>query len=129
MKKIIFILLVFLAPSLVEAQRLVFCESVSEKGEAIDPSNFFVIGDKGGFFNVLIRLDRPVGSTAVTFDVFQLNEEGKEVFDNTIRMKTTPELTWFYKEVTFYREGRYNVYAYDEKNRLLGAGVVEIRKK
>ena len=108
---------------------MVFCESVSEKGEAIDPSNFFVIGDKGGFFKILIRLDRPVGSTAVTFDVFQMNEEGKEVFDNTIRMKTTPELTWFYKEVTFYREGKYNVYAYDEKNRLLGAGMVEIRRK
>jgi hypothetical protein len=56
-------------------------------------------------------------------------ENGKETLNNSLRMSLQPGLTWFYKEITFFKAGEYHVYIYDDKDKLLGVGQVMIHMK
>ena len=55
-----------------------------------------------------------------------MNGVGKKLFNNTVRMEIQPAVTWFYKEITFFKSGIYRIYAYDEKDKLIGLGEVKI---
>ena len=41
-------------------------------------------------------------------------------------MEIQPAVTWFYKEITFFKSGIYRIYVYDEKDKLIGLGEVKI---
>ncbi len=109
----------------IAAQEVIFCESVDRSGTPVKASKEFTIGSDGGFIKILVRLKKEIGSENVVFDIYKINDT-KEVFNNTIRMTTQPALTWFYKEITFFKQGDYRVYVYDDMDKLLGVGEVKI---
>ena len=119
---IIFLLLI---PTLLSAQQVFFCESVDRLGIPKNASKEFTIGSDGGFIKILVKQNKEIGSENVVFDVYKL-ENGKEHFNNTLKMSIQPAVTWFYKEITFFKSGDYNVYVYDERDKLLGVGTVKI---
>ena len=123
MKKFIFLL--FLLPLNLFSQQIIFCESVDQSGNPKNASKEFTIGEDGGFIKILIKSNKEIGSNAIIFDVYKLNDE-KEIFNNTVRMEIKPAVTWFYKEITFFKSGIYRVYVYDEKDKLIGLGDLKI---
>ncbi len=127
MKKIILhALFLFFFPLTIFSQRVVFCEKVNSFGKPENESSIFNIGSNGGYFKVLVTLKNKVESKKVVFDIYKIDGKKKSL-DNTIKMEVNPALTWFYKEITFYKEGEYQVYVYDEKDKLLGVGNVQVR--
>jgi hypothetical protein len=125
MKKII-ILLLFFVPVMCFSQQVIFCEQVDALGTPTGKAEEFSIGSKGGFFKILVKLKHEIESKNVVFDVYLMKEE-KESFHTSLRMDVKPGLTWFYKEITFFKPGEYHVYVYDGKDQLLGAGKVKIK--
>ena len=109
------------------AQTLTFCESVDSVGNPKNTSSTFAIGSTGGFVNALVTLPNGVNSSFVTYDVFAVNENGNEEYESTIRQTVQPDFTWFSKEITFHKTGKYNVYVYDGRDRLLCVGRVSIK--
>lgn len=127
MKKIILhTIFFFLFPLSLFSQRVVFCEKVNSLGKPENESSIFNIGSNGGYFKVLVTLKNKVESKKVVFDIYKIDGE-KKTLDNTVKMEVNPALTWFYKEITFFKEGEYHVYVYDEKDKLLGIGKVQVR--
>jgi hypothetical protein len=108
------------------SQQVIFCEDVDASGNPKATSDVFTIGQEGGFFKILVRLNKQVSCKKVIFDIYKI-EKGKEIFDNTLRMDIRPELTWFFKEITFFKQGDFHVYIYDERDKLLGVGKVTIK--
>jgi hypothetical protein len=117
--------LLLLIPIVTNAQEVIFCESVERSGMPVKESKEFSIGNNGGFVKILVKLKKEIGSENVVFDIYKI-KDSVEVFNNTIRMSTQPALTWFYKEITFFKEGDYRVYVYDDSDKLLGVGEVKI---
>ena len=107
------------------SQQIIFCESVDRTGSAIHASKEFTISGAGGFIKILVKLKKEISSESVVFDVYKINEK-KEIFNNTLRMEVKPALTWFYKEITFFKGGDYRIYVYDDKDKLLSIGEVRI---
>lgn len=130
MKKIYFLILFLFCFSVfsLRAQDVIFCEKVKTDGTPVNPSNYFTISKKGGFFNVLVKHLNSIVSEEVTFDIY-LMIENKETFINSVKMKVNPESTWFYKEITFYKSGVYRVYVYNENDKLLGVGKMQTTVK
>jgi hypothetical protein len=120
-------LVILLLPFAVFSQQMTFCESVDKNGNAVNPSSYFTVSKDGGFMQVLVKLNGKLESTQVVFDIYHVEEKtGKDNFENSIRLKTQAEWTWFSKEVTFYKNGDYKIYVYDQKDRLLSVGKVKI---
>ncbi|MFZ7114039.1 MAG: hypothetical protein ACO1G9_01575 [Bacteroidota bacterium] len=124
LNKILLFLFLMLAATTIRAQDVFFCEKVTKDGMPVNPSGYFIISKKGGFFNVLVKHKNPIASSEVTFDIY-LMIDNKETFINSVKMKVDPESTWFYKEITFYKQGIYKVYVYNEKDRFLGVGKMQ----
>ena len=122
----LFFILLFISLSS-RSQQITFCESVDSKGNPVHASQSFAIPADGGFLEVLVSLPTQVNATQVTYDLFQVNEENKEIFESTIKQDVKPVFSWFSKKITFRHSGAYNVYVYDEKDRLLCTGRVYIR--
>ncbi len=116
-----------LASHLSYSQKLTFCESVDSSGNAKNASSSFVMSVKGGSVNILVTLPHGVNSDFITYDIFRLDEEKKEIFENSIKQQTLPEYTWLRKEITLRKSGIYNVYVYDDKDELLCVGKLAIR--
>lgn len=110
------------------AQDVIFCERVDNSGNPVNQSTSFKIGKSGGFFNVFFRQKNSVNCQEATFDIYFVENE-KETFMSSVKMKVNPDANWFYKEITFFKPGLYRVYIYSEKDKILGAGKVEIGKK
>ena len=123
MKQLVFLLL--LIPLKVISQEVIFCEEVNRTGVPKNPSKEFTIGSDGGLIKVLVKQKNEVGSSSIVFDVYR-KISGKEIFDNTVRMEIQPGVTWFYKEITFFKAGAYVIYVYDEKDKLLGVSELKI---
>jgi hypothetical protein len=110
------------------SQQVIFCESVTAEGNPVNQAKEFSIGDKGGFFKVLVKPGKQIEARNVVFDVYLMKED-KETFNSSIKMDVAPGLTWFYKEVTFFQPGEYHVYVYDDRDQVLGVGQVDIKMK
>ena len=126
MKNIFFLFL--LIPFLANSQLAIFCEKVDHIGNPKNASTEFTVSKNGGFLKLLVRLKRKANTSSVIIDIFRKNGEKKEL-DNSITMSINPFMTWFYKELTFYQEGEYQVNVYDEKGKLLAVGKVLIKMK
>lgn len=126
LRPIIFLCLLLL-PFSAESQRLIFCEKVDKNGNGLNPSGIFYISQSGGFFNALVKLEEGLNSDLVIYDLYLVDEKsGKEIFNSSIRMKVNPGISWFFKEITFYKRGTYHVYVYDNHDRLLSVGKVKV---
>lgn len=119
------ILILLLFPVALYSQQVTFCESIDATGKAANISDKFKISRKGGYIKILVNSKKRINSNSVVFDVYAL-KEGKEIFENSIRMKTNPFDFWFYKELTFFKEGVFIIYVYDESDQLLGIGKVTL---
>ncbi len=110
------------------SQKVIFCESVTGAGTPVNEAGEFSIGDKGGFFKILVKLNKQLEATNVVFDVY-LMKDNRETLDNSLKMDVKRGLTWFYKEITFFKPGEYHVYVYDDRDQILGVGRVKIKLK
>ncbi len=130
MKRSFAIILTFLFINLANfgySQSLQFCEDVGSNGVPIKPSSVFSIESKGGYLKCLTSLPYRVGTSNVNYEVYRIDSEGNEKYDNTIQQAVDPSWTWFFKEITFYDEGRYNIYVYDSDKNFLASQQIRIQ--
>jgi hypothetical protein len=111
------------------SQSMYFCEDVDKNGNPISSSSTFNIGKSGGYLDVLVKLPYAVGTYAVRYDVYSVDYYGSEKFENSFVQDVQPDWAWFWKQVTFYDNKTYNVYAYDSNNNFLASGQVGIKFK
>lgn len=109
------------------SQSLQFCEDVSSDGVPIKASSVFNIGSNGGYLKSLTSLPYRVGTSSVSYEVYKVDSDGVESYDNTIYQDTDPSWTWFWKELTFYKAGRYNIYVYDADKNFLASSQITIQ--
>ncbi|KAA0210007.1 MAG: hypothetical protein UZ04_CHB001000231 [Chlorobi bacterium OLB4] len=126
MKKILIALVFILAASTVvtavsSAQSLYFCEGVDSDGYPINESSTFNISRDGGYLYVLTRLPYRVDCRSVSIVIYRNNE-----YDNTIYVDTERDWVWFWKQITFYKSGDYDIYVYDCNDYLLTSGYLRI---
>jgi len=112
-----------------QAQELYFCEDVDEDGNPESESSSFTIGSDGGWLKLLVKLDEEVDCDEVKYVIYKVSKSGKEKYDNTITQEVEDNWVWFWKKVTFYDDGKYNVYVYDENDNFLVSGFVKINFK
>jgi hypothetical protein len=110
-----------------KAQSLYFCESVDKDGYPVGESTVFTIPSAGGYLNFLVRLPYTADVTSVRYEIYKVDPYGTESYDNTIYQDVEKNWVWFWKQVTFYNTGNYNVYVYDSNNYLLTSGTVKIK--
>jgi hypothetical protein len=110
-----------------KAQTLYFCEDVDKDGYPITESSVFNIGSGGGYFYFLVRLPYTINCRSVRYEIYKVDRNGYENYDNTIYQDTERDWVWFYKQVTFYDNGKYNVYVYDCYDYMLTSGTVRIQ--
>lgn len=131
MKKVLlFVLLVVASVTLsqsLKAQSLYFCESVDKDGYPVGESSVFTIPSSGGYLNMLVRLPYSVDVYSVRYEIYKVDSYGGETYDNTIYQDTEKNWVWFWKQVTFYKSGEYNIYVYDSNNYLLTSGSIRIK--
>ena len=121
MKRIILLSVVFLCvfaflekTSLLKAQVMYFCEDVDEDGYPENESSSFTIGKDGGWLKFLVRLDEEVDCNEVKYVIYKVTRTGKENYETTIYQDVQENWIWFWKKVTFYDDGKYNIYVYDK---------------
>lgn len=110
-----------------KAQNIYFCEDVDRDGYPITESSVFNISSGGGYFDVLVRLPYTVNCSSVRYEIYKEDSYGHENYSTTIYQDTQRDWVWFYKQITFYDSGRYNVYVYDCSDYLLTSGSVRIQ--
>jgi len=122
---IVFLVLAFFVLSVnSSSQTIYFCEGVTKDGYPITESDVFNISSSGGYLSVLVRLPYEVACRSVRFEIYK---EGN--YDNTIYLDTEKNWVWFWKEITFYKSGRFTVYVYDCFDYMLVSGSVRIQYK
>lgn len=106
------------------SQSVYFCEGVDDDGEPISESSVFTIPSNGGYLYVLVQLPYEIDCGEVGFEIYR---NGK--YDNTITMDTESNWSWFYKQITFYKSGKYDIEVYDYcNNEYVASGTVEINR-
>lgn len=122
-----FVIALTLALSLYDntySQSVYFCEGVDDDGEPISESSVFTIPANGGYLYVLVQLPYEIDCGEVGFEIYR---NGK--YDNTITMDTESNWSWFYKQITFYKSGKYDIEVYDYcNNEYVASGTVEINR-
>ena len=121
--------LLFALNSFASAQTLTFCENVDSRGNPSGYSSTFNIGSGGGYLYFLVNLPFQLNSRQVKYDIFKVTRGGSENFDNTIYQDTERTWDFFYKQVTFYDVGTYNIYVYDNENNFLTSGTITVQWK
>lgn len=109
------------------SQTMQFCEDVTEDGKAVTPSSVFNISTKGGYLKVLTSLPYRVGTVSVVYEIYKIDDDGYEKYDNTIYQDVDPSWTWFWKEITFYKAGTYEIEVYDADRNFLTSGQISIQ--
>ena len=121
---IIFGLIMLVIASETEAQTLYFCEGVDESGYPITESSVFNISSGGGYLYALVRLPYSLECSSVRMEIYRNGD-----YDNTIYVDTEKSWTWFWKKITFYKQGSYTFYVYDCFDYKLASGTVKIQIK
>lgn len=110
-----------------KAQTIYFCEDVDRDGYPITESSVFNISSGGGYLDVLVRLPYTVNCSSVRYEIYKEDSRGHENYSTTIYQDTQRDWVWFYKQITFYDSGRYNIYVYDCSDYMLTSGSVRIQ--
>lgn len=119
-------LMLIILPMVAFSQQVVFCEQVTADGKPINASDYFSIKRDGGFLQVLVTLQQSVNTDRVRADLFR-REKGKSIFENTIFIPTDPSYRWFAHRITFYQEGQYEIFFYDQHEKLLAIGGIRLQ--
>jgi hypothetical protein len=105
----------------VNAQSIYFCEGVDDDGYAINEATSFTIPRDGGYLYVLVRLPYEIDCSSVKFEIYR-----NEKYDNTIYLDTEENWAWFWKQITFYKRGTYDIYVLDCDDNEITSGSVKI---
>ena len=108
------------------AQSLYFCEGVDDDGYPKNDATSFTIGSSGGYLYMLVRTNYDVNTEHVYFDIYKVDRNGRETYYDTLEMDTESNWNWFWKKITFYNSGNYNVYVADEDDYPICSGSVRI---
>lgn len=104
------------------SQTIYFCEDVDSYGYPITESSTFNIGRDGGYLYVLVRLPYEIACRSVRFEVYRNGS-----YDNTIYLDTERNWVWFYKKITFYKTGTFDIDVYDCYDYRIISGSVRIQ--
>ena len=129
MKKIIVLFGFVLFSSNIFSQQLIFCEGVDADGVPSHASHSFEIATQGSFLYLLVKMNSPLTSSKIIFDIFSVDSSGKEKFESSTKLSVQPGWTWFKNGFTFYKSGNYNVYVYTESEKLIVSGRLALYKK
>ncbi|MCB0726824.1 MAG: hypothetical protein KDD00_05135 [Ignavibacteriae bacterium] len=121
------VLLIFILCNTSYSQSLQFCEDVSKDGVPLNTSTVFNISTEGGYLKCLTTLPYRVGTTEVSYEIYKVDSDGYESYDNTIYQDVDASWTWFWKEITFYKAGRYNINVYDGDKNFLASAQIRIQ--
>lgn len=119
----VFMALLFVSNS-ASSQTLYFCEGVDADGYPITASKTFNISSSGGYLYALVRMPYEIGCRSIRLEIYR---DG--AYDNTIYIDTETNWTWFWKKITFYKNGNYSFDVYDCYDYLLTSGNVRINYK
>jgi len=117
-------LLIFVFTSAITSQSIYFCEGVDDDGYAINESSSFTIPRDGGYLYVLVRLPYEIECSSVRYEIYRNGD-----YDNTIYLDTDEDWVWFWKQITFYKRGTYDIYVLDCYDYELAYGTVKISYK
>lgn len=120
-------LLILILSNTTYSQTLEFCEDVSKEGVPLNTSTVFNISKDGGYLKCLTTLPYRVGTTEVSYEIYKVDSDGYETYDNTIIQEVDPSWTWFFKEITFYKAGRFNINVYDGDKNFLASAQIRIQ--
>ena len=120
-------LAVFALSNISEAQTLYFCEGVDDDGYPITESSVFRISPDGSYFYFLVRMPYEIECSSVRYEIYEVDYDGFETYSTTIYQDVEYDWIWFWKKVTFYDAGFYNVYAYDCRDYVLASNTVRIK--
>lgn len=109
------------------SQALTFCDRADVTGKAINAGTTFTIAKNGGPVTLLFSLPSAAKLSTVNFDLYKL-ENGKEIFQSTMKQPVDASREWVAKQITLYNEGRYRVYVFDDQDKQLAKGELTIRK-
>jgi len=110
-----------------KSQTLYFCESVDSEGYPVSESTVFNINSKGGYLRFLVRLPYKIGTRSVSYVIYKIDDDGNQNYESTIYQDVEDNWFWFWKEVTFYNSGLFNVAVYDGDNNYLTSGQISIQ--
>ena len=105
-----------------KAQTMYFCESVSSDGYPSGESSVFNISSNGGYLDVLVKIPYDLNCNSVRFEIYRNGD-----YDNTVYLDTQPNWVWFYKQITFYKSGTYQIYCMDCYDATLASGTLQIQ--
>ncbi len=106
----------------VKAQEMYFCESVSSDGYPNGESSVFNISSNGGYLDVLVKIPYNLNCSSVRFEIYRNGD-----YDNTIYLDSKNDWVWFYKQITFYKSGTYQIYCIDCNEATLASGTLTIQ--
>ena len=126
--KLVFIIASLLFVSEISfSQSLTFCDKTDASGKAVNANTTFTVAKNGGPVTMLFTTSPAAKLSTVSFDVYRL-DNGKEVFQSTLKQPVTGGQNWVAKQMTFYNEGRYRVYVFDDQDKPLARAEVLIKK-
>ena len=120
-------LAVFALSNMSKAQTLYFCEGVDDDGYPITESNVFNISLDGSYLYFLVRMPYEIDCSSVRYEIYEVDYDGFETYSSTIYQDVEYDWIWFWKKVTFYDPGFYNVYVYDCRDYVLTSNTIRIK--
>jgi len=109
------------------SQTLSFCEDVDEDGNPVETGTSFIINQDGGYIYFYCNLGHEVNCTQIHYTIYSLDDYGTKHYENIIYQDVETSWAYFWKKISFYHTGDYNVYVYDDKYNLLAQGTVRIK--
>ncbi len=105
-----------------KGQSMAFCESVDNNGNPIGQSSTFNIGSNGGYLDVLVNIPYNLNCRSIRYEIYYNGG-----YDNTIYQDSQNNWQWFYKQITFYKSGTYQIYCIDCNETTLASGTLTIQ--
>ncbi len=118
---------VFALSNISNAQTLYFCEGVDDDGYPITESSVFRISPDGSYLYFLVRMPYEIDCSSIRYEIYEVDYDGMETYSTTIYQDVEYDWIWFWKKVTFYDAGFYDVYVYDCNDYVLTSNTIRIK--
>ncbi len=122
-----FLLIVILFTITVSAQQMYFCEGVTNDGYPRNSSDLFTIPRDGGYLYALVKLSYAIECDEVTYFIYKINSYGDRSFYTSYYQDVNSSWSWFWKQITFYEPGLYEVEVVDCYDYSIASGRLRIQ--
>jgi hypothetical protein len=92
---------------------LKFCVDVGKEGSCKTQTSEFTVGKNGGTISFLLKSEKALGVTGVSYKIYKLEDNGQETYSSTITQKLDTAWTYAWEEAVFYDAGTYKVKVYN----------------